>query len=266
MSDAAQSLLCCNGLSVVADGRHLLNDVNLTLQAGQFVALVGKNGAGKTTLLRAALGLAKPAAGRALLSGYDANTLPGRQRAGLVGWLPQNAPVPEPVAALDLVVAGRFRFNESFAASRVAAQDALAQAGAQEFENAAMTRLSGGEQQRVALAALIAQESPLLLLDEPANHLDPAQQIALYRLIGDLWRQGRAILCVTHDLNLLRFARLPNAAQAPLRVVGLQSGRVSFEVDFDAPELAPSLDRLFGVRLREVSVEGGRLLVPEDTR
>lgn len=266
MTDADSSLLCCDGLTVAAGGRALLDNVNLELRAGEFVALVGPNGAGKTTLLRAALGLVRPAGGRALLSGRDARTLPGRQRAALAGWLPQNTPVPEPVTALDLVIAARFRFHESFAASRAAARDALAQAGAGAFAAAPVTRLSGGEQQRVALAAVIAQESPLLLLDEPANHLDPAQQIAMYKLIGDLWRRGRAIVCVTHDLNLLRFARAGAAVPGALRVGGLQSGKVSFERDYDAPALAADLQALFGVRLRELPVESGRLLIPEDAR
>lgn len=255
MTDAME----LKSVSVRAGAKTLLEDFSLQVGEHDFVALIGPNGAGKTTLLRAALGLARIAAGSVLLSGRESARLRGRDRAALAGWLPQQALVAEPVSVIEMVTAARFRFSESHAASRKAAQVALARVGGSDFAGRPVTQLSGGEHQRVALAALIAQEAPLLLLDEPANHLDPAQQIGIYKLIGELWREGRAVLCVTHDLNLLRFAaREPGG----VRVVGMAQGRKAFETRLDEADLPAQFARLFGVKLAQT----GRplLLIPED--
>ena len=246
-------------LTVRAGPKPLLEDVSLKLGVADFVALIGPNGAGKTTLIRAALGLAAPASGEVLLGGRNPRALPGRARAALAAWLPQQALAAEPVTALELVTAARFRFSESHAASRRAAQAAMARVGASEFFARPVTQLSGGEHQRVALAALIAQEAPLLLLDEPANHLDPAQQIGIYKLIGELWREGRAVLCVTHDLNLLRFV---GRDPARVRVAGLNAGRKAFECRLEDSELRAQYAQLFRVRLARTGYT--TLLIPED--
>jgi iron complex transport system ATP-binding protein len=178
-------------LGVRAGSKSLLEGIDLKVGERDFVALIGPNGAGKTTLLRAALGLAVPAEGSVSLGGHDPRKLRGRERAALAAWLPQQALAAEPITALELVTAARFRFSESHADSRRAAHMALARVGASEFALRPVTQISGGEHQRVALAALIAQEAPLMLLDEPANHLDPGQQIGIYKLIGELWRCHR---------------------------------------------------------------------------
>lgn len=246
-------------MSVDVRGRTLLDDVSLRVAPGELVALVGPNGAGKTTLIRAVLGLSGGVSGSAKLAGRECSGLRGRERAAFAAWLPQQALVTEPITALELVSSARFRFDEPLSQSLSAAREALERLGASAFAGRPVTQLSGGEQQRVALAALAAQDAPLLLLDEPANHLDPAQQIATYKLIGELWREGRAVLCVTHDLNLLRFAS-PDASR--VRVVGMSAGRIDFECALNAPELAASFAALFGVR---VAVHGPGLLVAEDT-
>lgn len=248
--------LSLTSVSVTARGRALLDGVSLAVAPGEFLALVGPNGAGKTTLIRAALGMVKPASGNVLLGGDDPRTLSGRQRAARAAWLPQSGGVIEAISALELVEAARFRFHESRASSREAAQAALARVKAEAFAARPVTQLSGGEQQRVALAAMIAQQAPLLLLDEPANHLDPAQQIATYKLIGELWREGCAVLCVTHDLNLLRFA----GDRARIRLAGLAQGRVAFETTMADAALPDRVAGLFGVR---VSVRDGVILAED---
>jgi iron complex transport system ATP-binding protein len=247
-----------HGLSVRARGEFLLQDVNLALREGEFVALLGPNGAGKTTLLRAALGLIA-STGDALLGGRDVHSLNGRQRAAIAAWLPQQSAVIEAVTALEFVMAARYRFAESRPSAERAAHEALARTGATEYAARPVTQLSGGEQQRVAVAALLAQEAPLLLLDEPANHLDPAQQIDLYTLIGELWRAGRGILCITHDINLLRHA---GSGPGDIRVVGLSSGRVRFATGYGAADLGTHVGALFGVQMHELQSGGHRLIVP----
>jgi iron complex transport system ATP-binding protein len=184
--------------------------------------------------------------------------LPPRQRAALVAWLPQLLAPAERYAVVDLVAAARYRFSESRARSVEGAKSALEQVGAAELAPRTVTELSGGERQRVAIAALLAQEAPLLLLDEPANHLDPAQQAQTYQLVGRLRDEGKGVLCVTHDINLLASV----AGANPARVVGVAEGRLRFQLPSDAPELPAALGELFGAPMRVLQDEYGRAIVP----
>lgn len=246
-------------ITLTLRGQTLLRDVSLRVGQGEFVAIVGPNGAGKTSIFKAALGLWPLSAGQARLGGKPLRALSGRERAALAAWLPQHGAVSEDLTALEFVAAARFRFHESRAASLAAAQEALRKAGAGEFAARVVTRLSGGEQQRLALACLLAQEAPLWLLDEPANHLDPAQQIALYTLLGTMWRDGHALACITHDVNLLAFAA--RGREHECRVVGVKAGAIAFEARLDAPELGARLSELFGVSLDAVTHSGRRVFV-----
>ena len=246
-------------VSTTADNRRILNDVSLHVHRGEFVTLVGPNGAGKTSLFRAALGLLR-IEGQALLGDKPVKSLSGRERAALAAWLPQQALVTEPVTVLEFVAGARFRFDESRGSALEAAAGALATCRAEACAPRFVNTLSGGEQQRVAMAVLLAQEAPLLLLDEPANHLDPGQQIALYRLIGELWRAGRSVLCITHDINLL--AHL--GATEGVRVVGMRDGGIGFELPLLSPALAKQLSELFGVTFSAVRHEGRTLMLPAE--
>jgi iron complex transport system ATP-binding protein len=253
------ALLELESVRVVARGRALLDGVSLRVEPGQFVALVGPNGAGKTSLLRAALGLMHPSSGSVRLGGANVTSLDPRARAAQVAWLPQHTKLEEPLTALETVAVARYRFREAHERSLTAARAALERAGASSFSDRRVTELSGGERQRVALAALLAQETPLLLVDEPANHLDPAQQIDAYELLGRCWRSGLGVLCVTHDVNLLAHV----GESDRIRVVGLSLGRVSFALDYSAPELPAELGRLFGLALRAVALDDRRVILAE---
>jgi iron complex transport system ATP-binding protein len=248
--------LVLGAVSVRSAGRDLVQGVSLDVEPAGFVALVGPNGAGKTTLLRAALGLVPLASGHIRVNGRELSLLDARSRAAELAWLPQQSPAVEPLPAVEAVLAARYRFRESPAHARRAAEAALARVGLSELAQAPVTRLSGGERQRVSIAALLVQEARFLLLDEPANHLDPAQQAETYALLGRLRAEGAGILCVTHDVNLLA-----NVTPAP-RVVGLARGSVRFELDFGSPELPARLSELFGVRMLALAADGGRVIVP----
>ncbi|HWA76886.1 MAG TPA: ABC transporter ATP-binding protein [Polyangiaceae bacterium] len=249
-------------VTVTAEQRALLRAVSLAIEPGGFVALVGPNGAGKTTLLRAALGLLTPTAGRVLLGGRDAREFTPRERAAELAWLPQHANGSEPLSALEAVMTARYRFAEPESASREAALRALSRVGMSAHASARITRLSGGERQRVAIATLLAQEARVALLDEPANHLDPAQQLDIYRLIGRLWAEGSTLLLVTHDLNLLSQV----GATERVRVVGLSQGRIEFSTAYDAGELPERLTELFGVEFVALERAGRRVLVASGPR
>lgn len=250
--------LTLSKVRIEVPGQVLLEDVDLSFRAGEVVVLIGPNGAGKTTLLRTALGLQPPHFGQVTLRDRPLHTLSPRERAQFMGWLPQQTEVSEPLDAWEVVAAARYRFRESKASSRAAANRALVEMGAAHLANRRFSVLSGGERQRVAWAALLAQEAPLLLVDEPASHLDPAQQCEAYRRIGLLWRKGHGILCITHDVNLLAFVGAPEA----IRIVGLKKGRMAWTTQLSDPHLAEALSSLFETSFDEFEEAGRRCFFP----
>lgn len=252
--------LTIDALTIEAGTARLLDSVSLQIQAGEFVALVGPNGAGKSTLIHAILGLRNITSGSIQVGGQAVGGLSGRERAAQLAWLPQHGQTREPIPVIELLVAARFRFDEGRSIAVKAAEAALASVEASTLRDRSINSLSGGESQRVALAVLRAQEAQFLLLDEPANHLDPVQQLRTYARLGSLWAEGRGLLCVTHDLNLLAAVERPNP-DTPIRVVGLRSGQLCFDSHFDSPELPELLSELFQVRFEALSHQGGRHLV-----
>lgn len=252
-------LLKIERLCVERRGQALLDALSLELAAGELLALVGPNGAGKTSLLHAVLGLLRARSGSVTLLGDEVRTLDARARAARVAWLPQHTAPGEALSALEVVAAARFRFNEPFRVAAARALEALERVRIAHVAERSVLALSGGERQRVALAALLAQEAPLLLLDEPANHLDPARQIEVYRLIGELWRDGKGVVCVTHDVNLLRHLGAP----AQVRLAGLAERRLQFQTTLADPALPEALGQLFGIQMRALPFEGTRVLVAE---
>lgn len=244
-------------VSVQVRKRVILRELSFTLRAGERRVVIGQNGAGKTTLLRTALGLIAPSRGRVTLDGKEVTRLDPRERARRLGWLPQHSAVSEALNVVDVVASARYRFAESRGESERAALHALDRVAATGFVGSRITELSGGERQRVALATLLAQEPELLLLDEPASHLDPAQQLEVYALIGSLARSGLGILLVTHDVNLA--SELGPAEGTEL--IGIEHGRIAFQNTLAAPELPKQLSALFGIPFDGVQHRGRRLLL-----
>jgi iron complex transport system ATP-binding protein len=231
-----------------------LTEVSLTLSPGDCIVVIGANGAGKSTLLRAMVGLERPSAGAVLLDGRPLAEFSPRERARRVAWLPQRPRLGEAVRIEELVATGRYRFGESHGEALAHARRALTELGAEHLAPRFTDRVSGGELQRALLATLLAQEAPLLLVDEPANHLDPAQQLAAYGTLGQLWRRGHGLIVVTHDLNLAAQLGSPER----VRVLGLDGGHVAFDSTLSAPSLTGDLTRLYGVDLCEVELRGER--------
>ncbi len=238
-------------VSVIRSEKALLREVNLDVVEGSFVAIVGPNGSGKTTLLKALLGLAEPFDGQIDVLGEDARLFDPRERASKVAWLPQKDFTAEPMAVLDFVMTARYRFRESREDSVAATRAALRQVRLEALEHRLVSTLSGGECQRVSAACLLAQESPILLADEPGNHLDPSQQLQIYTLLGEQWRAGKTVMCVTHDVNLLRHVGDTEACKS-VRVVGLREGRQAFEASLTDPDLANHLSQLFDVTFTDL--------------
>jgi iron complex transport system ATP-binding protein len=252
------STIVVDQVSVVVGERKLLDRFSLRIEPGQYVALLGPNGAGKTTLLRCILGILRPTNGSVTLGGVESVKLSAKRRAAMVALLAQHMATDDNISVLDYVAAARFRHPESRRASELQAQVALdrVQAGALALRR--LASLSGGERQRVALAALMAQDAAVMLLDEPANHLDPARQVQTYSLLGQLRSEGATALIVTHDVNLL--AHL--GASDQIRVVGMKLGQLAFELPFDSDRLSQALSELYEVPMRRISQDGCKYIGP----
>ncbi len=251
------------GVSFQAGDRMILEGVSLQAQPGDCIALVGPNGAGKSTLFSLLLGLLRPTAGTIRWGDTPVHKLSGQDRAAAMAWLPQHGLVQESIEVLEFVKAARFRFSEGRTASLEAAKSALAQVRAESLTHQPITTLSGGELQRVMMATLIAQDSRMFLLDEPANHLDPAHQATFYHLLSSQWRAGRGILCITHDINLLtRLAPVQEAGR--VLIVGLNQGQIQFRQPMNDPSLPEALGDLFQLRVETVEREGRRYFLTLD--
>lgn len=241
-----------SALSCHRQGREVLQDIDLTVGPGEFVGLLGPNGAGKTTLLRAALGLLPATGGNTLAA------LPPAQRARAAAFMPQGREIAWPVPVETLVALGRIAHPDAAtAADRAAVESALTALALHPLRHRPATQLSGGEQARALLARALAQDTPLLVADEPIAGLDPAAQIGTMRLFRRLAQDGRAVLASLHDLGL--------AARHCTRLVLLGQGRIMGD---GAPQtvLTPAnLARCFGVTAHVAQGPQGLILQLLDT-
>ena len=184
-----------------------LRPLNLAIGAGECWGIIGPNGAGKSTLLRLLAGLLAPRSGDVRLDGRPLRDIPPRIRARRIAFLPQHAPADLAMPAREIVLMGRFphrRFGLFDNAEDLAVADrAMTVTGTTEFADRPLSTLSGGEAQCVHIAAALAQEPAVLLLDEPTASLDLFHQLSIFSILSDLTaRQGLAVVVVTHDVNL----------------------------------------------------------------
>lgn len=183
-----------------------LKPVTLSISAGQCWGIIGPNGAGKSTLLRLLAGLMAPAAGTIRLDGRPLGDVPPRERARRIAFMPQGPPRELACPVRDVVLMGRYPhrrfglFEDS--ADYGIAEDVMRTTGTVQFADRILSTLSGGEAQRVHLAAALAQRPAALLLDEPTAALDLFHQLGIFSLLRELVDGGLAVVVVTHDLNL----------------------------------------------------------------
>jgi iron complex transport system ATP-binding protein len=252
-------ILAARGLDVTIAGKRICEGLDLTVAAGDCWAILGRNGAGKTTLLHTLAGLRAPAAGTIELLGRSVSAMTRRELARLRGVLPQDDSDAFPATVLETVLIGRHphlsRWQWEGPDDIRVARDALEATDMAGTEARDIATLSGGERRRVAMAALLAQEPRLFLLDEPASHLDVAHQLALLdRLVEGARAAARAVVMVMHDVNLaLRYCD---------HALLLSDGEALAGPVIDLLT-SPRLSRLYGVAMQEVRTLHGRVFAPE---
>jgi len=185
---------------------HGVDDIGLSVRPGEIVGLLGPNGAGKSTLVRVLAGVLTPYRGSIRIAGDELASLSRREVARRLAVVPQEAPADLPYTALETVLLGRHPHLSGlgFESTRdiEVARRALARLGAEALADRPLSELSSGERQRITVARALAQETPILLLDEPTSFLDLRFQVELFDLLRRLADEGRAVLAVLHDLNL----------------------------------------------------------------
>lgn len=200
-------ILTTKGLTLSYGDRTIVEDLDLVIPPGRITAIVGANGCGKSTLLKALARLIPPRAGQVVLDGKALHALPTKEIARTLGLLPQSPIAPEGIAVTDLVGRGRHPHQKLLARWSAHDYDVVAQAlsstGIADLADRSVDELSGGQRQRVWIAMALAQETDILLLDEPTTFLDVAHQIDVLDLLTDLNRErGTTIVMVLHDINL----------------------------------------------------------------
>ncbi|MCI4330591.1 MAG: ABC transporter ATP-binding protein [Thermoplasmata archaeon] len=221
-SASGRAVAGLEGVTVRFGSRTVLHEVDLSVGAGEFVALAGPNGSGKTTLLRVLLGFIRPSAGRATLFGTPVDELPITERARRVAWVPQEEANRDNPTVREYVGYGRYpyrgRFQAESAVDRERVEESLSDLGLGDRGDDGVQTLSGGERQRAVLGRALAQDTPLILLDEPTSHLDIGHQLDILERVRTLSRRrGTTVIAALHDLNL--------AARFADRVVILSRGR-----------------------------------------
>ncbi len=216
-------LLRAADLTLAYEQREVVHHLALTIPRGQITAIVGANACGKSTLLRALARLLKPRRGAVLLDGADIRSLSTRDVASRLGILPQGPVAPEGLSVANLVARGRYPHQRLFRhwsnEDERHVEAALRATGVEDLRDRPLEELSGGQRQRAWIAMALAQDTEILLLDEPTTYLDLAHQLEILDLLADLNEQRRrTIVMVLHDLN--------HASRYAHHLVALRDGRL----------------------------------------
>ena len=204
-------------------GPTIVEGLSVSIPNGEISVIVGPNGCGKSTLLKSLARILIPISGSVLINGDDIQSRPTKDIARQLGLLPQNPRSPDTIIVSDLVRRGRYPHQGIFSQwskdDEKAVKEALATTGLSECSERSVDELSGGQRQRVWIAMILAQDTPIMLLDEPTTHLDIAHQIEILELLKKLSTQnGRTIVMVLHDLNL--------AARYATNLVAMRNGKI----------------------------------------
>lgn len=257
--------LRAQGLCVGYDDRTVIADLDIAIPDTQITTIIGPNGCGKSTLLRALSRLLPPRAGTVYLDDEDINRMRPKSVARTLGLLPQNPVAPEGLTVSDLVIRGRHPhqrwYQQATAADESAVAWALEQTETADLADRPIDALSGGQRQRVWIALTLAQETDLLLLDEPTTYLDLAHSVEILDLVTTLRAEhGKTVVMVLHDLNL--------AARYSDSLFVMRSGQIVAQGRPDDVITADLLEHAFGLQahVMEDPIAGGPMIIPLGSR
>lgn len=236
--------LWTENITIKYNDRIISENLSVKIPHGSFTAIVGPNACGKSTLLRTLSKLIKPSKGEVLLDGKQIAAYKSKEVARKLGLLPQSSTAPEGITVANLIAHGRFphqslmrQWNDD---DEKAVLDAMELTNTSELSHRFVDELSGGQRQRVWVAMVLAQQTPLLLLDEPTTYLDIAHQIELLELFTDLNEQGNTIVAVLHDLN--------HAARYATHIIAMKEGRIIAQGNPKEVVTAQLVEEVFGLK------------------
>lgn len=222
----------------------IIDGIDITIPSNKISVIIGSNGCGKSTLLKTLARLIKPVSGDIVIDGKKITSMPSKQLAKVLGLLPQSPVVPEGITVWDLVSRGRFPYQSFFKSMDKedfkAVEDALEIMGISELANRCVDELSGDQRQRVWIAMALAQQTDILLLDEPTTYLDISYQVEILDLLTDLnRRRNTTIVMVLHDINL--------SARYADYIFALRKGKLIKEGTPDEVITSELIDEVFGL-------------------
>ena len=210
-----------SGVSLSLDGRMILSDVTFSALSGDFICMVGRNGAGKSSIFKCVVGIYKNFSGAIEIGGRRSSRLSDRNRAKLVAYVPQIASLDVPYTVREFMEMARYPWKGTSTAAEDSRSisEALAMTGTGDLADRRMNALSGGERQKVMIASAVAQDTGIIVLDEPTSYLDYEHQAEAAEVMARInVERGVTVLAVTHDINL--------AVRASCRIIALAEGRV----------------------------------------
>lgn len=253
--------LAAENLAVGYDQREIIHDLSVRIPAGKISVIVGANACGKSTLLKTLARLLKPSRGSVLLDGKNIHQIPTREVATRLGLLPQSPTAPEGITVADLVGRGRYPrqgwIRQWTSGDDEAIADAMTSTDVLEIADRPIDELSGGQRQRVWIAMALAQETGILLLDEPTTFLDLTHQFEVLDLLVDLnKRDDRTIVLVLHDLN--------QACRFGDHLIAMKDGAVVAEGNPSEVITEQVVQEVFGLAVKIISdpVAGTPMVVP----
>ena len=258
------AMLEIKDLSAGYDDGFVVHDVSLTVEPGEFVAVLGRNGSGKSTLIKAVQNLLGNVRGQVVCDGENVFRMSPRRLAAKIAYVPQLAEPIFEYTVEEIVLMGRFarqgRLEKASTADAAAVDEAMRLTEVGSLKAKRLSQLSGGERQRVFIARALAQDTPVLLLDEPSLHLDISYQVEVYGILKSLQKdKGKTIVAAEHNINL--------AAAYAERLIFLKNGVVAAEGTPGETISAANIREIFGAEvdirenirtgLPEISLAGG---------